>query len=464
MLRLELPHNNWRPRPYQHPMWRYFERGGRRGVAVWHRRAGKDACCLHMTACRSQERVGSYWHMLPEYGQARRAVWDAVNPHTGVRIIDEAFPREMRDTTREDAMFIRFLNGSTWQLVGSDNYNSLVGSPPAGLIFSEYALADPRSWDYFRPILAENDGWAFFISTPRGRNHLLRLLESAREDPATWFSQVLTVDDTEVFTREQLASELQELIASCGDEQEGRRLFEQEYYCSFSAAIRGAYYAGALARLEQSGAIGHAPYDPRYPVQTWWDLGIGDATAIWFVQTIGLELRVIDYYEASGHGLDHYAQELRRRGYNYAVHLLPHDGAARELGTGRSRQETLQQLKVGAVRVQPQQSVDDGINAVRTLLPSCRFDAKRCERGLEALRQYRADYDEKGLTIKARPVHDWSSHGADAFRTGAVHVKTTMPDIRFGVPRQDLPGVDEYPRNQNAGTIYGRPTSAGGLE
>jgi hypothetical protein len=198
-------------------------------------------------------------------------------------------------------------------------------------------------------------------------------------------------------------------------------------------------------------------------VQTWWDLGIGDATAIWFVQTIGLELRVIDYYEASGHGLDHYANLLRGKGYNYAVHLLPHDGDARELGTGRTRRETLQSLQVGPVKVQPMQSVDDGINAVRTILPSCRFDVTRCERGLEALRQYRADYDEKGLTIKARPVHDWTSHGADAFRTGAVQVKSTTTAFQYDRPRIEPTGLDEWPRNPQLGN-GNRATSARGLD
>jgi hypothetical protein len=168
---IRLPHNNWRPRPYQQDLWKYLEKNGKRAVAIWHRRAGKDEVCLHWSAVAAHTRVGVYWHMLPEANQARKAVWDAVNPHSGLRRINEAFPRELRESTRETDMAIRFKSGSLWQLVGSDNYNSLVGSPPVGVVFSEFALADPSAWGYLRPILAENNGWALFITTPRGRNH-----------------------------------------------------------------------------------------------------------------------------------------------------------------------------------------------------------------------------------------------------------------------------------------------------
>ena len=168
MPEIVIPHN-WQPRDYQQPLWRYLCNGGKRAVAVWHRRAGKDDICLHWTACAAMERVGVYWHLLPQADQARKAIWDAVNPLTGLRRIDEAFPHAIRANTRETDMFIRFKNGSTWQVVGSDNFNSLVGTPPIGLVLSEWALADPAAWAYLSPILMDNGGWAVFITTPRGR-------------------------------------------------------------------------------------------------------------------------------------------------------------------------------------------------------------------------------------------------------------------------------------------------------
>ena len=159
---IQLPADGWRPRPYQRDVWNYLERGGKRAVAVWHRRAGKDEFCLRWASVAAFQKVGNYWHMLPMANQARRAIWEAVNPHTGKRRIDEAFPVALRETTREQEMMIRFKNGSTWQVVGSDNYDSLVGAPPVGVTFSEWALADPRAWAFIRPILLENDGWALF--------------------------------------------------------------------------------------------------------------------------------------------------------------------------------------------------------------------------------------------------------------------------------------------------------------
>lgn len=432
---IQLPAGGWALRPYQQPLWDYLIDGGKRAAAVWHRRAGKDAICLNWTAVAAHQRVATYWHMLPEYGQCRKAIWDAVNPHTGVRIIDQAFPKALRAKTREDEMMIRFKCGSSWQLVGSDNYDSLVGSPPAGVVFSEWALARPRAWDYLRPILAENDGWGLFIYTPRGRNHGLNTLETARADPA-WFAQVLTVKDTEQIPAHVLANELRELVGMWGAE-EGQRIYDQEYMCSFSAAIRGAYYGSILERLEVAKQITRVPYDPAYPVTTAWDLGIGDATAIWFLQPVGREVRVLDYYETTGQGLDHYAGVLRAKPYGYLEHLLPHDAEARELGTGRTRVETLQRLGIGRVRVMPRQSVDDGIAAVRNLLPLCFFDAEKCAEGLEALRSYRADFDEKHETLKATPVHDWASHGADAFRTGALGLRASPMSTRHGITSFD---------------------------
>ena len=432
---LTLPYN-WRPRDYQLPAWRYLEHGGKRAVLCWHRRSGKDDVMLHHTACQMVQRAGNYWHMLPQANQARKAVWDAINPHTGKRRIDEAFPVELRETTREQEMMIRFRPtsmspASTWQVVGSDNYQSLIGSPPISVAYSEYALSDPNSWAFLRPILLENGGTAAFISTPRGRNHFQRLLALAQSEPG-WFAQTLTVADTGVMSDEAIARERRELTAERGED-EAENIINQEYFCSFDAAIPGSYYGKIIARLEADGRIGDVPHDPRLPVFTAWDLGVGDSTAIWFAQqTHGGAVRVIDYYENAGVGADHYARVVKDRGYTYEAHYLPHDADDREWGNNAtSRVETLKSLKVRPTRVLPRASVDDGINAVRVLLPRCSFDEKRCERGLDALRQYQKTWDEKLRTFSLRPLHDWSSHAADAFRYLAQGLRAPRdPDAR----------------------------------
>lgn len=400
--------NAWRPRAYQRRLWSYLEGDGpRRAVAVWHRRAGKDEVCLHWAACTAMQRVGNYWHMLPEAAQARKAIWDAVNPHTGRRRIDEAFPLAIREGTRSDDMRLTFRNGSTWQLLGADNFDALVGAPPAGLVFSEYSLTNPAAWDYLRPILAENGGDALFMFTPRGRNHAWKLYELARGNH-TWFAELLTVDDTGAIAPEVIAEERKSGMAE--------EMIHQEYFCSFDAALPGAYYGKLLRDAEAERRVGHVPWSPDLLTHTAWDLGIGDSTAIWFAQMLGQEVRIVDFYESFGVGLDHYAKVLREKPYVYGEHILPHDSRVADLSTGRSRLQTLAGLGISG-RVLPREpNVEDGINAVRNLLPRCWFDADKCAKGLEALRQYRCDYDSERKIYSVRPRHDWTSHAADAFR------------------------------------------------
>lgn len=414
--RIRIPHN-WEPRGYQRDLWNYLERGGKRAVAVWHRRAGKDDVALHWTACALTQRVGTYWHMLPQANQARKAIWEAVNPHTGKRRIDEAFPQVLRDATRDAEMFIRFKNGSTWQVVGSDNFNSLVGSPPIGIVFSEYSLADPQAWPYMRPILLENGGWSLFIYTPRGDNHGRTMFIGADGDK-DWFAQRLTVKDTNRFTQSDLDKELAELIRENGEDV-GQALFDQEYNCSWSAPLIGSYYGREMTRAEQEGRICRVPWEPAVEVHTCWDLGIGDSNSIWFLQRAGREWRWIDYVENSGVGLEWYANEIKRRPYVYGEHLGPHDAEARELQTGLSRVQFLDNLGI-RMRVVPRHNVDDGIAAVRNVLAQSWFDKDKCERGIAALRQYRRHYDEKNKVFRPTPLHDWASHGSDAARTGAM--------------------------------------------
>jgi phage terminase large subunit len=425
--------NDWEPRWYQWPMWNYLENGGKRVCMIAHRRWGKDDVALHWAAVAAFNRKGTYWHMLPLVNQGRKAIWTAVDPHKHARRIDIAFPRHLRVATLSNEMFIELANGSTWQVVGSDNFDSLLGSPPVGIVFSEWALADPRAWPVLRPILAENQGWAIFITTPRGKNHAYNTLQTAKAEPH-WFGAISSVNETDVFTNATLEEERRELMREYGDEQ-GRAYFEQEYECSFDAPILGAFYAEALRHMEAEGRIREIPIDRAVRVHTAWDLGISDSTAIWFIQCVGRERRLVDYYESSGAPLQHYVEILMekklQRKWIYAQHWFPHDVRNRELIAGMSRAQTLESLGIEPEYVPPH-NVLDGINATRRMLDRSIIDPTRCSRGLEALKTYRREWVDKNKDWSRNAVHDWSSHGADALRSFAAGY-----DDPTGVKRMD---------------------------
>lgn len=420
MAEVQIP-NNWTPRDYQCGLWNYFEDGGRYASVAWHRRAGKDDVLLRLASCWVIDDPATYWHCLPEYAQARKAIWDAVNPHTNRRRIDEAFPIEIRETTREDQMFIRFKTGATWQLVGSDSFDKLVGSPPKGVVFSEYALANPSVWAYVRPILAENGGRAAFISTFRGRNHFHGLTQRAIESP-DWYGEILSAEDTGVFSAEVLEKEKREYIDEYGQE-EGESLYRQEYLCDPSASVTGSYYGAVMLKADEDQRIDFVPYDTGLPVFTGWDLGADDQTAIWFAQVKGDGLRVIDYFAARNEQMPYYAQVCRDKGYNYGGHFLPHDGANKTV-LGLPAQDQLQDAGLTNIKVIPRardtSAVLGDINTARRLIGLSQFDKKKCALGVDALRNYKREWDDRLKTYKRRPLHDWASDGADAFRTLAV--------------------------------------------
>lgn len=406
-MQIQIP-NNWEPRAYQLPVLRYFDSGGTRAATIWHRRAGKDSCAINQTAKMAFQRVAVYWHLMPTQRQARKAIWNGVNPGTGQKFIDQAFPKEVRKRTRDDEMMIELINGSVWQLAGSDNYDGLVGSNVAGVVFSEWSLTNPRSWDYVRPILAENGGWAWFIYTPRGKNHGYDLYQMAEENPL-WFHEVLTAKDTGAISAEIIEEE-----RASGMSEE---MIQQEYYCSFEGSVEGSYYSDLIRRAREDGRICSIPVESTVPVNTFWDLGLNDTTVIWFHQRVGKENRFIDYYETNGEGLQHYAQVLRDKAYYYGDHYLPHDVEVTELSTRKTRKQTLKDLGVQPIKTVPRvQDINEGIQTVRNVFNTCWFDEKRCKEGIRSLESYRKDYDEKNQTFRSRPLHDWASNGADAFR------------------------------------------------
>ena len=437
---MDIPHN-WKPRLYQFDLWEYLYLGGKRAFATWHRRSGKDEVALHWAAVAATRRPATYWHMLPEAAQARKAIWNAINPHSGKRRIDEAFPNEIRTGINEQEMFIKLVGGSTFQLVGSDNYNSLVGSPPAGVTFSEYALANPLAWGYLRPILLENNGWALFITTPRGRNHAATLFENASHDP-NWFAQKLTVDETGIFIKDQLAHEERELCNEHG-ETVGKSLFRQEYYCSFDAAILGSIYGEWIERAESEGRIRPSLFDPDLQVYTAWDLGYGDATAVWFYQLANNEVRFIDYWQDTQRDAQQCCEALygrsinvsqlnpdtsavtkwtfggeneykHRQAYRYERHHQPHDAAYKlQSARGRSFAQQCYEFGVKAVVIQPTNQ-ETAIQATRKLFPQYWFDSERCKEGLNVLKNYQFEYDEDHKIFRKAPLHNWASHGSKA--------------------------------------------------
>ena len=298
---------NFIPRFYQLPFLKALDSGFKRLVAVWHRKSGKEITCWNAIIKKAQERVGNYWYIFPKLTQARKVLWEGINQN-GMRFLDHV-PKEILDgEPNSTTMFLRFKKGSTLQLIGSDTFDTSIGGNPLGVVFSEYSLTDPFVWSYLRPILANNGGWAAFNFTPRGENHAYDLYKLAKADQKNWFCQLLTVNDTKVIAQDVLEQERREIIQLHGND----ALYQQEYECNFSVPLAGAYYADQIMLAYTEGRITHVPYDERLMVDTWWDLGIDDSTTIWFTQSVGSELRLIDYYENQGKGLAHYAQSLQQ--------------------------------------------------------------------------------------------------------------------------------------------------------
>ena len=756
---IHLPYN-WAPRDYQEPLWEAMERGTKRAMLFWHRRAGKDLCMINLIACKSMTRVGAYWHIFPTYKQGKKSMWEG-KTKDGRRFMDY-FPPPLIERRREQDLTIDFINGSQYVVVGADNPDSQVGTNPVGMVFSEWALMDPSIWTYLLPILSENDGWAIFVTTPRGRNHAYRMYMNNKDNPK-WFCELLGYKQTKAISEESVEEAIKEgmmsedkaaqefdcfpegtlvhtsrgqkaiesvvsgdfvlthagrfrpvletmsreysgeiveiesygevgrplrctpehpvrcydpgsqsyawipacdvkcgmfvvmprlkqacafvpehvaaliawyiaegsvqktavafsfhedeseyieevlacgrqmhanafvypaatgakavsvvaqssrladfLAESCGTGAHAKRIpwglisghervvferlmagdgclaqtrgyefwsyttvshdlardvqllastlgmragitrrpassswidgrlvrggpsysvqireerptkgarirpgkhgtgayvrsvrhepgpkrvfnlsvkFDESYVaegrvvhnCSFDAALEHAYFGKEMREAAEEGRIGLFPYDPRFPVETWWDIGVTDYTAIWFVQRQFGANRFIRFYKNVKFGLPHYLAKLAglqtEFGYIYREHLLPHDAEVMEWGTGVTRVERFQTAGYKNVRVVPKIGIYDGIEAVRAMLAVSYFHEADCENGLEALRQYSrkplpGQTDDTGKQMYGQePLHDWASHGADAIRTGAVGARRVMPNDREG--------------------------------
>lgn len=387
----------YRARPQFVP---YHTRRERFSAIVAHRRAGKTVACiadLVDDALRSTKTEPRLAYIAPTYAQAKDVAWSYLKrftaPIPGVK-------------TLETELSVTMPNEARIRLYGADNYDRMRGVYIDNCVVDEPADMDPRAWpEVIRPALSDRKGKATFIGTPKGRNWFYDIVQTAKREP-DWFGLTLKASETGLLDEDELASARKMLTED---------QFAQEYECSFEAAVMGAYYGKLMNDAEAQGRITGVPHEPTALTWTAWDLGMGDATSIWFSQVVGREIHVIDYYENSGVGFDHYAGVVRGKGYNYGGHLVPHDAQARELGTGKTRIEVMETLGLPC-HVVPHHLVDDGINAVRMMLPRMWFDATKCARGVDALKLYRADYDEKGKVLRQRPVHDWTSHPADAMR------------------------------------------------
>ena len=417
MTKVQVPYN-WIARGYQEPLLNYLSAGmglgGQRAVCVWHRRAGKDLTSINWSIYASCERPGNYYHFLPKTNQGRKVIWDGKD-RDGRPFLDYWPPELVRGDMNATEMKLHTNTGSLWQVLGSDNFDNVMGTNPVGIIFSEFSLQNPQAWDFFRPILMENKGWAVFLFTPRGRNHAHRLYLQAKEIDS-WFCELLTVTDTGVITPLDIQAE-----RAAGMSEE---MIEQEFYCSFEAAAPGAYFASELRRAREEGRITKVPFQSGVGVDTWWDLGVDDSTSIWFTQDVGRAIHVIGYYENRGEGLEFYARILEEkinqwRGV-YGIHTAPHDITVRELGTGKTRLKTAGTLGL-KFKVAPRPArKEDGHQAIRNIFPVCYFDEKECQQGIDGLASYRSEYVDKNQVYRAEPIHDWASHPADGFQTLAL--------------------------------------------
>lgn len=369
---------------------------------------------------RNERKNPQYAYFAPFYGQAKRVAWDYLKDYTknipGVRFNEAELRVEIPRPAMDDK--IRFI------LLGADNPAAIRGIYLDGAILDEYAEMDPTVWgQVIRPTLSDRQGWAIFIGTPKGQNHFHEIYDKARMNPS-WFAALCKASDTDIIP----SKELEAAKAEMAEEE-----YQQEYECSFVAALIGSYYGKYIAEAEEEGRIKSVPYDPALLVDTYWDLGVGDTTAIWFLQQHGKDYHLIDYFEDSGKGLEFYVREIKSRPYAYGYHTLPHDAAARSMETGRTRQQVLGKLGLKAL-IQKRQSVEDGINAARMILGRCYFDKEKCQRGLLALKNYERKWDPKNKIFHNKPKHNWASHASDAFRYLALGVKEDTED-QLDLPR-----------------------------
>lgn len=422
---IHLP-NKFKLRDYQEPVHDYMiaptdlgkelgdRRAGKRACMVWHRRTGKDKSCFAQEIVPAAfERVGVYHYYFPTATDGRKILWNGIDK-SGMPFMDH-IPKQLIKGKDKQQMIIEFINGSIFQVLGSDRTES-VGTNPVGCVFSEFSKQNPRWWDLVRPILAENGGWAMFNWTPRGKNHAYRMDRMARNNPK-WFFQKLTVDDTNAINMEAIQDDR--------DSGMSEAMILQEYYCSYDLSVEGAYYSKILGRMMDKGQIGIVNHDPHHQVYAVLDFGY--TTAVWFIQEVGVNAHVIRYYEESGKNIEEWGQYFidlkENEGYNFGSIIVPSDmdSNATRIITGNSALETLQGLGFNARPLKKEKSVQEGIARTIKFLHSCYIDSANCEQGLVRLESYHEKLNKAMSTdmnpvFTGQPDKDGNDHGADGMR------------------------------------------------
>jgi len=403
--------NKFVPRSYQMPFCEALDEGKyKKFLLVFPRRAGKDFIAFNMVLRCALRKVGSYYYCLPTFKQARLVIFEAMT-NSGIRFLD-CIPTELIKRKNSQEMLIELINGSIIRLIGSDTYDtSLVGTNPVMVVFSEFALADDRAYKFVRPILNANDGTVVILSTPRGRNSFYDLYQIAKNS-ADWYCEHLTINDTGHIPIESIKKDI--VLGEISEE-----LAQQEYWTSFDMGIEGSYYGKYIDKMRLEGKIGDVPWEPGFPVHVTCDIGMRDSTVLIFFQVIGTVIHIIDYYENHSQGLEHYVQVLNDKEYIYGKYIAPHDIEVREWGSGMSRLEKARNLGINFI-VAPRLSINDGIEAVRTVLPRCWIDESKCGQFIKALENYRKEFDNLRKVYHDRPIHDQFSHANDAWRMACI--------------------------------------------
>lgn len=412
----------FKPRPYQKNLISYVLNGGKRAIALWHRRAGKDLCLFNLMIRLATQRSGIYYYFLPTYSQGKKIIWEG-RTNDGMKFIDY-IPKEIIKKTDSQEMKIILINNSLIQVIGTDNFDSIRGTNPVGCVFSEYAYQDPRAFDVVSPILRANGGWAIFNTTPNGKNHAYTLYNMALNNK-DWFAEKLTWKDTKVLTEADIQAER--------DAGRPEEMIEQEYNCSFDIGAVGSYYVKHIQKMVEEDRICHVPYDASKLVNVYTDIGKSDSTVFVFVQSHGKEIHIIDHYAASGKDVEDYVLVLRGRGYHYENLYLPHDANQSRIGMKYNVREQFEQAGFH-VKMVKSISKQDGIQVVRARFKNFWIDKSKNENLILALESYRKEYDAVKKVFSDVPEHDWSSDYADAIRYMAIaHVNPNDKTERHNI-------------------------------
>jgi phage terminase large subunit len=441
MVEIILPHK-FQPRGYQLPLYKSLDKGIKKAVLVWSRGAGKDLTAMNYLIKRAMQQKGVYLHCFPNFNQAKRAIWNSVhNTHDdeGISYLDH-IPPEIIKRKNSSEMTIEFINGSIYSVMGVDGKNAIRarGMNPSFVIMSEYAFMDDQSWKTIEPRVSQNNGTVIWISTPNGQNHFYQLYNHAKINPEEYYTSLVTAFD--------VGSIDEKHIQALRDEGTPEDFIQQEYFCSFTRGAEGSYYGKLIQKIRDENRINELLIDTEKPIHTAWDIGFGDYTAIWWFQEgSGGSYNFLNYYANSGEGMRHYIDKINafkdEHNLIYGKHFLPHDVSQGEWTTGETRINMLREFGIQASLL-TRDRIEDGIQAVRSLLPKCYFDGHRCKFGIQSLDFYQRKWNEAMKVYSEKPLHNKHSHGADAFRYAAMGIKTI--GLGDGGGDDDMKAINKY--------------------